>query len=262
MSWWKRLIRWRAGSRNAVCPAPFPKPWRRVLESSVPFFRRLPHDQRDDLLAGIQRFIAEKEFLGSKGLTVTDDMKVVIAAYACLLVLRIPQFGLYPQTREVIVYPHNFGQTIEAIGPDGRRYRIDLKRIGEAWRRGPVLLAWDSVERLTRTPRARHNVIIHEFAHALDFLDGLADGTPPLDSGAGLADWVRVFTREYETLIATARTGGRTLLDPYGTANPAEFFAVASECFFEQPQLLREHHPGLYRQLRAFYHQDPAAWPD
>jgi Mlc titration factor MtfA (ptsG expression regulator) len=262
MRWLQRLIRRRAERRRWAASEPFPQPWRRVLEANVPFFRRLPPDQRDDLLAGIQQFIAEKQFWGSQGLAITDDMKVVIAAYACLLVLRIPQFGLYPRTREVIVYPHSFGETIEAIGPDGRRYRIDQKRIGEASRRGPVLLAWDSVERLARTRRAPHNVIIHEFAHALDFLNGLADGTPPLDSDRSLADWVRVFTGEYETLIATARAGGRTLLDPYGTANPAEFFAVASECFFEQPRQLREDHPGLYRQLQAFYGQDPAAWPN
>ncbi len=262
MRWLKHLIRRWGGSRQIARAQAFPASWRRVLEADVPFFRRLPRDQRDALLASIQRFIAEKEFWGSEGLTITDEMKVVIAAYACLLVLRIPQFGLYPRTREVIVYPHKFGETIEAIGPEGRRYRIDLKRIGEAWRRGPVLLAWDSVARLTRPRHARHNVIIHEFAHALDFLDGLADGTPPLDSGAGLADWVRIFTQEYETLIASARAGGRTLLDPYGTANPAEFFAVATECFFEQPRQLRKHHPGLYRQLQAFYDQDPAGWPD
>jgi Mlc titration factor MtfA (ptsG expression regulator) len=261
MRWWRRLIPWRE-RRKAVRTEPFPESWRRILEGNVPFFHRLPRDQREDLLAGIQRFIAEKEFWGSEGLTVTDAMKVVIAAYACLLVLRIPQFGLYPRTREVIVYPQKFGETIEAIGPDGRRYRIDARRIGEARPRGPVLLAWDSVERLVRTRPARNNVIIHEFAHALDFLDGLANGTPPLDSDERLADWVRVFTGEYEMLIATAQSGGHALLDPYGTANPAEFFAVASECFFEQPRQLHKRHPKLYRQLRAFYQQDPAAWPD
>jgi len=163
---------------------------------------------------------------------------------------------------EVIVYPHNFGQTIEAIGPDGRRYQIDLKHIGETSRRGPVLLAWDSIECLAQTRHARRNVIIHEFAHALDFLDGLANGTPLLDSDRRLADWVRVFTAEYEALVAMARAGRHTLLDPYGTKNPAEFFAVATECFFEQPRELQAHHPELYRQLRTFYDQDPAAWPD
>jgi Mlc titration factor MtfA (ptsG expression regulator) len=262
MKWLNRLIRRRVRNREPFQQEPFPRPWLRVLTSNVPFYNHLSPAERDALLKSIQRFIAEKEFWGSEGLPVTDEMKVVIAAYACLLVLKIPQFGLYPRTREVIVYPHTFGETIEAIGPDGRRYRIDLKRIGETWRRGPILLAWDSVERLARTRHARRNVILHEFAHALDFLDGLADGTPPLDSDRRFADWVRVFTAEYETLAATARTGQRTLLDPYGTANPAEFFAVATECFFEQPRQLQEHHPQLYRQLQAFYDQDPAAWPE
>jgi len=260
MNWLERLVWYFTGRRAATPTEPFPDAWLRVLESDIPFYRRLPRDQRGALLEYIQRFIAEKTFWGSRGLMVTDEMKVVIAAYACLLVLNVPQVGLYPRTREVIVYPGEFGETTEAVGPDGQRYDIRSMRIGEARYRGPVLLAWGSIKGLTNKGQVRGNVIIHEFAHALDSLDGLWDGTPPLASDHRLSDWVRVFTAEYQALLAADDRGQPTLLGSYAATNPAEFFAVASEHFFQQPRQLRKHHRELYRQLLAFYGQDPAGW--
>jgi Mlc titration factor MtfA (ptsG expression regulator) len=258
MNWLQRLFRRdKRGSRPAE---PFPEQWLHVLETSVALYRRLPPEQRPALRENIQRFIAEKEFWGSAGLEVTDEMKVVIAASACLLVLGLPEFGLYPRTREVIIYPGEFGETVEAIGPDGRRHIIDDLSIGEAAYRGPILLAWDSVKRQARRPRSADNVILHEFAHALDFLDGLADGTPPIGGDERLAEWVRAFTAEYDRLVEADRRGRTTLLDPYGAEDPAEFFAVATECFFQQPARLKKRHYELYRQLQSFYRQDPASW--
>ena len=192
MKWWNYLFRRRSAERRAGHREPFPEAWLRVLETSVALYRRLPPEPA--LRENIQRFIAEKEFWGSAGLEVTDEMKVVIAASACLLVLGLPEFGLYPRTREVIIYPGEFGETVEAIGPDGRRHVIEDLQIGEAAYRGPILLAWDSVKRQARRPRSSDNVILHEFAHALDFLDGLADGTPPIGGDERLAEWVRAFT--------------------------------------------------------------------
>jgi Mlc titration factor MtfA (ptsG expression regulator) len=261
MKWLARIFG-RSGERDAAPVPPFPVAWRQLLESRVPFFNRLPPEDRGTLQSDIQRFVAGKQFIGTDGLTVSDEMKVVIAAYACLLVLKRPDFGLYRCTNEIIVRPGEFGDVTTAIGPDGIRYDIYSDRIGEAWYRGPIVLAWDSIARRTRSRHSRHNVIIHEFAHKLDFLNGLIDGTPPLDSRGQLADWVRVFTREYETLKTQAWAGGPSFLDQYGATSPAEFFAVASEVFFEIPRELRKLHAELYAELSEFYRQDPAAWPE
>jgi len=237
-----------------------PEEWQRTLARRVPYFTRLPPADRSVITTLIQTFLLEKEFWGSQGLKVTSEMKVVVAAYACLLVLKRPDLGLHPRTREVILYPSNFGDIIEAIGPDGRRYKIDLTKIGETWRKGPVLLAWDSVGGPFAAQDDGHNTVLHEFAHALDFLDGEADGVPPLPSPEAHAQWKSVMGEEYKALVIADRRGRRTFLDPYGAVNPAEFFAVVTEHFFEQPRRFRKNHRALYALLNSFYRQDPASW--
>lgn len=232
---------------------------RSICRQRVPVYRRLPGIDRDELERLALRFISSKRFWASGEVDLTGEMKIVIAAYACLLVLHLPEFGLYPRTPEVIVYPGCFGDEVEAIGPDGTRYVIRERLAGRAFPRGPVLLAWDRVEHALRS--RGDNVIIHEFAHALDFLDGAMNGTPPLSGKATATDWAEVFTREYERLRAEAGAGRRTTLDPYGGRNPAEFFAVVTEHFFTRPAELRERHSGLYGRLAAFYRQNPAEWP-
>lgn len=255
MGWWKRL--WNR--RPAVEPMPDSEV-ERVLLRRAPFFLELPSGDRPALRSLIQSFLVEKEFWGSRGLDVTAEMKIVVAAYACLLVLKRPDLGLHPRTREVILYPRHFGEFIEAIGPDGRRYDIDRTRIGETWRGGPVLLSWSSVRGPFAQPHDGHNTVLHEFAHALDYLDGFADGVPPLSSRDQLARWKSVFGEEYQALVNAVRMGRRTFLDPYGAESPAEFFAVATEHFFEQPRRFRRNHRRLYALLESFYRQDPASW--
>jgi Mlc titration factor MtfA (ptsG expression regulator) len=231
---------------------------RAACRQRVPVYRLLPASDRNDLERLTQRFLSSKRFWVSGDITLTAEMKIVIAAYACLLVLHLPEFGLYPRTPEVIVYPGCFGDEVEAIGPDGTRYIIKERFAGRAIQRGPVLLAWDMVG--PGLQGLRDNVIIHEFAHALDFLDGVVDGTPPLAGKTQATDWAKVFTREFERLRSESNAGKPTLLDPYGSRNPAEFFAVVTDCFFARPRELREHHSELYDQLAAFYRQDPANW--
>ena len=131
--------------------------------------------------------------------------------------------------------------------------------LGEAWQRGPVVLAWDAARGGALDPRDGHNLVLHEFAHKLDMLDGLADGTPPLGDRARFTAWVATMTREFEQLRAASADGRATVLDAYGATNPAEFFAVATECFFEKSRTLRDRHPALYEVLSDYYHQDPAA---
>lgn len=240
--------------------APFPASWRRILVECVPTYHRLPAAYRPRLHALIQQFIAEKEFWGSKDLAVTEEMKVIVAAQACVLLLGLPRLGMYPQTREVILYPSNFGDERIAIGPDGRTYEVDLTWIGRATHRGPILLTWGSVKQSANDSLDGHNVVFHEFAHALDYLNGDANGAPPLEKPKDYAEWSRVFTDEHNALMAAASRGRRTLLNPYGAQNPAEFFAVATESFFEQGYRLKRNHPALYAQLKRFYQQNPANW--
>lgn len=231
-----------------------------TLARRLPIYLRIPRADHPKLHELIDRFLAEKQFWGSQGLTVTDEMRLLVAAQACILVMNIPHLGLYPRTKEVILYPDQFGQSVEAIGPDGRKYEISDNKIGETWNRGPVLLAWDSVKRAGWIDDDGHNVVFHEFAHALDLLDGYADGVPPLDSPAQLEAWKRVVDQEYKSLVFAERNGRRTFFDQYGATDPGEFFAVVTEQFFEEGRRFARLHPALYAQLKGFYRQDPASW--
>lgn len=254
MSWLRRISEWWRGPSE---PPSLSAPHRALLEAHAPFAARLDADERARLDALVARFLAEKTFIGVDGLEVTDQMRVVVAAYACLLMVGRPDMRLYPTTREVILHAGIFGQASTSIGPDGRHYEARETLAGRADYRGPVLLAWESVIWRLRAVSARRNVVIHEFAHKLDFLDGLADGTPPLESRREVKEWVAVFSKEFERLRAEMAQGHATLLDPYGATNPAEFFAVASELFFEQPAELAARHAALFAQLQGFYRQDP-----
>ncbi len=258
-----RLTKWlfggKARRRAALLGEPFPTDWLAPLRLAVPLEERLSEDERSRLRDFVRIFIAEKQFVGC-GLDVTDEMKVTIAAGACVLLLGIEHLDVFPRLREVILYPHNWSDSVEAIGPDGRRYEIRSSRAGEAWRRGPVVLAWNSVERSVASPCDGYNVVTHEFAHVIDMQSGIADGIPPLSTRAEHDAWTRVFFREFEAFVQADRGGGMTFIDPYGATHPAEFFAVASEHFFEQAQQLSMHHPELFALLKAFYRQDPLRW--
>lgn len=234
--------------------------WRGILDRKLPIFRRLPTEYRGEMESLMARFIAEKQFWGAEGLAVTDDMKVLVAAQACLLILNLPRLGLYPRTREVILYPREFGSRVSTVAPDGRRMTVTDLKIGETWHRGPVLLAWDTVAASGWIDGDGHNVVLHEFAHALDMLDGAANGTPPLETKEQQEVWQRVMTREYNAHVFAVRHARRRFLDAYGATDPAEFFAVATEQFFESGYRFRRIHPELYAQLKRFYGLDPSVW--
>jgi hypothetical protein len=258
---------WKRQRRKRLQAAPFPPEWRRILEARLPLYERLPEEDRRELERGIQVFVAEKNFEGCGGLAMTEEIKVCIAAYACLLLLH-RETDYYPALRSILVYPSTyFVHTTRYVGQglveEGRHARL-----GESWPEGAVVLAWDAVPRGS-TPNGDqgHNLVLHEFAHQLDFEDGRADGAPVLGSGDAWplrkdrhAAWAKVFRTEYENLRANLGRGGPGVLDEYAATNPAEFFAVATECFFERPHDLRAHHQELYAELKRFYQQDPCAW--
>jgi len=244
--------------RERIRAQPFPPEWLAIIQRNVPMYARLSEPDRDELLRRVLVFIAEKSFEGAGGLEMTDEVRVTIAAQACVLLLRLDDDDYYPALRSIVVYPAAYKapravRTGEVVRED------DAVHLGESWGHGAVVLSWNSARQGAADPRDGKNVILHEFAHQLDQEDGAADGTPELDRLALYAPWARVLSEHYLALRKAARTGRKTLLDQYGATNEAEFFAVASECFFERPVQLRARHPELYEELSSYYGQDPAA---
>jgi Mlc titration factor MtfA (ptsG expression regulator) len=239
----------------------FPPEWLGLLERNVPIYRRLPEADRQELQGHILVFMAEKHFEGCGGLELTDEIRLTIAAHACLLLLH-RETDYYPRLISILVYPQAYvARNREPIG-GGVVLEGDMVRLGEAWKDGVVVLSWDDVRRGASDLHDGQNVVLHEFAHQLDQQDGTADGAPILDFRSQYVTWARVLSQEYEQLRRDTEQGRADVLDSYGAINPAEFFAVATECFFERPISLRARHPALYEQLQTYYHQDPAALPE
>jgi MtfA peptidase len=250
MSWWKKHRRAR------ILEQPFPAEWRSVLERNVPAVAKLDPAERKALEDRVQVFVEEKHFEGCGGLELTDAMRVTIAGQACVLLLHLDEEqDVFPTVTSVLVYPSAY--RVPAEHRSGGIVVDDVAREGEAWEAGTVVLAWDEVLRAAHDPR--HNLVLHEFAHALDQEDGNADGAPRLPARGMYGPWARVLGAEYEQLAGAIREGRPTSIDAYGATNPAEFFAVVTEAFFGRPAALRRLHPELYEQLRAFYRQDPAS---
>ncbi len=254
---------WREQRRERILEQPFPAAQLAVLEKNVAHYRRMNTEQRQRLRDLVQVFVAEKHWEGCGGLELTEDMRFTIAAQACMLVLELPH-RLYENVESIFVYPSVVVRPEQELGIFARRPGLvasgPIALQGEAHLRGPVVLGWDRVVRDGRNPRAGHNLVYHEFAHKLDMLDGAADGTPPLASRDDRERWHRVCEHAYLELRARAQRREPTFLDEYGSTNEAEFFAVATEHFFDQPRALREAEPALYDVLQRFYRQDPATW--
>ena len=255
MGWWQRLFGQREPAAEAEA-RPFPEHWLGIVRRVVPPYAALTPEQQTRMRACIQQFVATKEFRGLDGVEITDDIRVAIAAPTCLLIVGMPDEEVFPRVREIIVRPHAFGKVTEAIGPGGRRYQIAEMHAGEAWRHGPIVLAWDNVRRSIAHPCDGFNVLYHEFAHALDMESGAAAQLTAEER----REWRRVFDEAYRKFVAANARGEPTFLNPYGAKNQAEFFAVITEHFFEQPRPMRQVHAALYEQMTKLYGLDPAGW--
>jgi Mlc titration factor MtfA (ptsG expression regulator) len=255
--WWRERQR-----EKFLAEHPFPEEHLPYLQRNVKHYERLNAEQQQRLRDLVQVFIEEKNWEGCGGLTLSDEMKVTIAAQACLLVLELPH-KLYENVESIFVYPSAVTRPEAHAGVFVRSTKLvasgPIALHGEAHLGGPVVLAWDRVLRDGQRPRDGHNLVYHEFAHKLDMLDGDADGTPPLATHDERERWHKVCEDAFLSLRARSQRGERTLMDEYGATNEAEFFAVATEHFFDQPTALRREEPALYDVLRAFYRQDPAA---
>jgi MtfA peptidase len=249
--------------RDRVRRRPFPAAWAAIIEQNVPYVHLLTDDDVRELHGHVQVFIDEKRFEGCGGAVITDEIRVTIAAQACILLLH-RETDYYPLLDSIIVYPTAY-QATTTHSPDGmvQEDGVDV-RLGESWNRGTVVLSWQDVKWGAADINDGTNLVLHEFAHQLDDEAGASDGAPQLAHRSMYVAWARVLGREYDELstqvAARARTVRtvRTVIDPYGAESPAEFFAVVTEAFFETPLQLRHHHPELYEQLQLFYRQDPA----
>ncbi|MCK4872946.1 MAG: zinc-dependent peptidase [Phycisphaerales bacterium] len=241
--------------RQRLRQRPFPEQWRKIVERNMPQYTMLAGDDQRELQGLIHIFLHEKRFEGCGGLTITDEIRITIAAYACLLLLHRDTDN-YPLLRSILVYPGDYVVHEAEEQPDGTVIEETDERHGESWDDGAIVLSWDEVRQATDG----WNIVLHEFAHQLDAESGETDGAPMLSDRSMYDTWPRVFSTAYKQLIDDVKRDRPTLLDPYGAEEPAEFFAVVTEAFFEQPIDLRGHHPELYEQMMRFYQQDPAAW--
>jgi Mlc titration factor MtfA (ptsG expression regulator) len=237
---------------------PFPNDWLSTIKRNVAFFVRLAATDQAELLEHAQVFLAEKSFEGCAGQEITDEVRVTIAAQACLLLLH-RKTDYFPRLITILVYPSTY------LADESRPITTEIweegkhARLGETARQmGSMVLAWDAVQSGAADPSDGKNVVLHEFAHHLDFENLAADGTPALATRQQQLAWREVMRTEFASLRAADQTGIPTLLDTYGATNAAEFFAVAVEAFFERPLRLRSQHPRLYAQLNEYFQQDPA----
>lgn len=251
----------RAARRVEAQEQPFPREWHDTLLRTFPLYARLPAPDQQRVQRHVQVFLAEKSFEGCGGLEMTDEIRVSIAAQACILLLNLDEADYYADLRSILVYPSTVVPAYAHPDAHGSVVADEQPVLGQSWGHGTVILAWDSVRRGARVPGDGRNVVFHEFAHQLDQESGEADGVPLLESGSALRSWGVVMREHYATLRKAVDGGRRTLLDEYGATNPAEFFAVATEFFFEKPLQLKRTHPALYEELADYYRQDPASWP-
>jgi MtfA peptidase len=249
------LRKWR---RRRFDKLPFPAAWLGILRERVPYYHLLSDGEQTQLRKLVRVFLSEKQFEGCGGLKITDEIRVTIAAQACILLLN-REHDYYAGLHSILVYPSPYVAPARFVDSAGVVHEGDEGRLGEAWLRGAIILSWDEVRRDSHDFQDGYNVTFHEFAHQLDQQDGSFDGAPLLEKPSHYRSWARVLEKEFEALGDAAERGQETLIDQYGATEPAEFFAVITEAFFEIPKALKEKHPELYAELKKFYHQDPLA---
>ncbi|GAB4212905.1 MAG: zinc-dependent peptidase [Rhodoferax sp.] len=250
---------WRRWRRQRLSQQPFSPLWRTLLRKRVPLARHLPADLRRRLQQHIQIFLAEVPIIGCQGLEVDDEVRVTIAAHACLLTLNRSE-PHYPHLRQVLVYRDSFVVPRDAPDAAGVVQPHTEVLAGESWSEGQVILSWADVLAGAAQARDGRNVAIHEFAHQLDQAGGAANGAPELPSAAQAQRWAEVWRAAFRDHRSRLAWGKPTLFDSYAAQDPAEFFAVVSEVFFERCGALAQQHPDLHRELVAFYRLDPSQW--
>lgn len=249
---WFRRLREARRLRKARIPE---MRWRDTV-AQLELIQRLKPARRHRLRELASLFLLEKSFSGARDLEITDEMRTLVAAQACLLILEL-DLSYFDGWHEIILYPDPFVVRREIIDGTGLVHTDRNILGGEAWVRGPVVLSWVDAQPGAYPHGACSNVVLHEFAHKLDMLNGAANGMPPLHRQMRRESWTRIFEQAYADLQNMLEIHGHSEIDPYAATNPAEFFAVVSEYFFVCPQHLVHFNPALYNQLKQFYRQDP-----
>lgn len=240
--------------REKLIAESFPPIWRQWLIADFPLYQKLPADLQKKLEGHIKVFVSEKVFVGCADFEITDEVKVLIAAQACILILNTGD-DYFPGFETILVYPETYVANV--THQEGVLHTNTVSaRAGESWHRGPVIVAWDQVVRGAQDDRDGHNVVMHEFAHKLDEENHRMDGLPVLSDNSQYKSWAEVLSREYERLC----NHHDDVIDAYGATSAAEFFAVVTETFFEKPAQLKKKHPELYQQFCLYYQLDPVLW--
>ncbi len=252
------LIRhaFRVGRDRKLRVEPPPESWSAILDQHFTFVQRLSDAHKAQLFGAMHLFLNRIRFEGCGGQEITEEIKVTIAAQACLLLIG-REHKVYPRLKTVLVYPHTYTSGAKGMfgGDNG-----ESSRLGESWTCGVVVLSWNSVVGGARNLEDGHNVTLHEFAHQLDQEDGVSDGAPLLDNRSAYVAWGRILSADYDQLRKKTKRGKCDVIDDYGATNPAEFFAVSTETFFEKPKQLQDKHPDLYEELRSYYKVNPLDW--
>lgn len=240
----------------------FPSAYSKILRQNLPGYSRMPTHLQMQLKRRIRQFLYEKTFVGCGGLEIDDEIRLTIAARACLLLLN-REVDVYPKLTHILVYPSAFIVPRQQMAAGGIVTHTNQTLSGESWSDGRVILAWDQVAHNSDNSRNENmgqDVVIHEFAHQLDSEDGSVNGAPVLPTTASYRSWSQVMAQEFERLKRALAQHEETLIDPYGATNPAEFFAVSSEAFFKKSHELAYHHADLFELLKAYYRVDPREW--
>ena len=227
--------------------------WQRAF-SRLPLLDRLNPVEKISLRELATLFIHKKEFTGAHGFHVTRDMELLIALQACLPILHL-DIDWYRNWISVIVYPDSFETESTMVDGQGIMHKVRRALSGEAWQRGPVILSWRGADGSDNLDGS--NLVIHEFVHKLDMLNGKANGFPPLHAGMNRSDWTSAFSAAFDEFQARLVEGEWNGIDPYAGHSPAEFLAVLSEVFFERPDLVRDLYPAVYEQMVLFFRQNP-----
>lgn len=235
------MIFWlyRQWRRRRLKTRPFPEDWPSILTENFEFYSALPDDERQAFHRHLKVFLWEKHWEGAAGLEVTEEMKVLIAASAARIARHLP-LSIYDRLTEIVIYPSHYHHP-------GKDHTVVM---GQAHNFGTLVLSWDAVQQGIAIPGNGRDTAIHEFAHVLDAADGVFDGTPLLEKGGDYPVWADVMGRHFASLQQAPFRG---CLRAYGTKNEAEFFAVATEVFFDAPDKLRQCAPELYDVLANFF---------
>lgn len=236
----------------------FPKDYLEILKTSFYPYEFLNQDEQEKLLIKILYFLKYKRFSALQDFSITDEMKVMIAAQACLMILNIDD-DIYPSLVNIFISQSPFIEKDQTVNIHGA-HLFKSARLGESWKDGPIVLAWSSVKQGMENWHDGSNVVFHEFAHQLDALDGGMDGTPPLKVSKTLNKWAHFMSKDFLDLRDKVTHHHKSDIDPYGATNAAEFFAVTVEQFFEQPTKLKVHHHEMFELYLGYFKIDPSRW--